>query len=275
MSLPHAPRAVVTGAASGLGRAFCLELAKRKGRVVCADLDLAGAERTADDVRKEGGEAVAAACDVAKPEDFEALAALADERFGGVDLVVNNAGVAVAGPFSEIALEHWKWIVDVNLWGVVHGCRTFVPRFQRQGSGAVINVASAAGLLCAPEMAPYNVTKAAVVGLSETLHAELAAQGIAVTVLCPTFFRTNIGKNGRGPRQEEMAGLTEKLMDRSSWSANDVARAALDGCDRGRLYVVPMADGKWAWRAKRADPERFYGTFMPRAFARMKPKVGG
>ncbi len=117
-----------------------------------------------------------------------------------------------------------------------------------------------------PEMGPYNVTKSGVVALSETLHAELAPAGVGVTVLCPTFFRTNIAESGRthGGDAEDKKRVVHKLMDRSKLQANDVARAALEGADRGELYVVPMQDGQWLWRVKRISPERFYRTLLPR-----------
>jgi len=250
--------AVVTGAGSGLGRAFCEELGARGARVVASDVDPAAAEETAARVRKAGGDATAIRCDVADPAQVDALADAARAWCGDVDLIVNNAGVAVAGRFEKIALEDWTWIVGVNLWGVVHGCRAFVPAMRSRKRGHVINVASAAGLLATPKMAPYNVTKAGVVALSETLHAELAPDGVHVSVLCPTFFQTNIARGSRGVVDEKMRGLMEKLMARSRIQAPEVARAALAGVAKNQLYVVPMSDGRAMWRLKRLAPERFY-----------------
>jgi NAD(P)-dependent dehydrogenase (short-subunit alcohol dehydrogenase family) len=260
MALPAKLRAVVTGAGSGLGRAFCTQLARRGARVVAADVDLAAAEATV--AQLAGAEARAIRCDVAQPEAVRALAEQAEQWLGGVDLLVNNAGVAVSGPVGEIPLADWSWIVGVNLWGVVHGCHEFVPRFRRQGHGHVLNVASAAGLLSLPQMAPYNATKAAVVALSETLHGELAGSNVGVTVLCPTFFRTNIVASARGASTHERQ-LAEWMMARSKYTADDVARLALEGADRGQLYVVPHADGRWLWRLQRASPRGFY-ALLPR-----------
>jgi NAD(P)-dependent dehydrogenase (short-subunit alcohol dehydrogenase family) len=263
MSLPDRPRAVVTGAGSGLGRAFCIELAARRARIVAADIDLPSVEETARLVAGAGGEAVTLRADVSRAEDVEALAAEADRAYGGADLVVNNAGVAVAGPVGTIPLEDWKWILGVNLWGVIHGCHTFVPRFRAQGHGHVLNVASAAGLIAGGEMAAYNVTKSGVVALSETLAAELAGTGIGVTVLCPTFFRTNIIRSSRD-HSTRGAEVGEKLMDRARVQAPDVARFALAAADRGDLYALPHADGRWAWRLKRLVPGTFQKTIVPR-----------
>jgi short-subunit dehydrogenase len=144
------------------------------------------------------------------------------------------------------------------LWGVIHGCHVFAPRLKRQKSGHIINVASAAGLLSPPQLGPYNVTKAGVIALSETLFGELAADGVGVTVLCPTFFRTHIHDGARGIDTEKWRHTIERLMDRGRLGAEDVARAALAGAEAGQLYVVPQSDGKWMWRIKRTSPSRFH-----------------
>jgi short-subunit dehydrogenase len=253
----HGTRAVVTGAGSGIGRAFALELAARGGQVVCSDIALDRAESTAAEIRAAGGSAHAVACDVARLEDVEALALAAEDFFAApVDFVVNNAGVGTGGSaIGETPIEDWRWTVGINLWGVVHGCHVFVPRLRAAGRGGVINVASAAGFSAAPSMAAYHATKAAVMSLSETLAAELAGTGVGVTVVCPTFVATNIAVNGRmTDRGREMAN---KLMARGKVSAEGVARMALDGHDRGRMYVLPQVDAKVIWRVKRLVPNLY------------------
>ncbi|MBA3550049.1 MAG: SDR family NAD(P)-dependent oxidoreductase [Nannocystis sp.] len=273
MSLPDRPRAVVTGAGGGLGRALCLELARRRGRVLAADIDLAAAELTAAAVRDAGGQAVAVACDVAQLTQVERLVEEAGAAFGGADLIVNNAGVAVSGPMADIPIADWKWIVGINLMGVVHGCRAFIPHFKARGGGAILNVASAAGLVCAPEMGPYNVTKAGVVALSETLCPELKPAKISVTVLCPTFFQTNIMQATRTQKPDQVH-LVEKLMARAKLQAPEVARHALASVDVGELFSLPHADGSWMWRLKRLAPERFYQTLIPRYLRKMTGRKG-
>ncbi len=241
-------RAVVTGAGGGLGRAFCLELARRGARIIASDNRADAAEETATMLRSSGAEAHAFTCDVARAAEVELLAVEADERFGGTDLLINNAGVAVSGAVGEVSLDDWAWIMGINLWGVIHGCHAFLPRMKKQKSGHVLNVASAAGLLSAPMMGPYNVTKAGVVALSETLYGELSPIGLGVTVLCPTFFKTDIAKNGRGPADaDDMKHVAEKLMAKSKIQADDVAKFALDTCDAGKLYAIPHPDGRWMW----------------------------
>lgn len=256
-------RAVVTGAGGGLGRAFALELAARGSRVVVSDVDLAAAEETVGLVRAAGGEAVAARCDVRDYEQVEALARLAEETFGGVDVIVNNAGVAVGGDLGTISPIDWKWIVDINLLGVAHGIEVFLPRLRRNGRGHVINVASAAGLISSSGLGPYNATKAAVVALSETLAAELVGSGVTATVLCPTFFPTRIFANSRGPKDAKILAFGESLMKRSPYDARDIARIALDHAERGELFCVPMADGRLLWRLKRALPSAMPGLLAP------------
>ena len=262
MALPRHPRAVITGAGSGLGRALSLELAGRGARLLLADIDDAGLAETARLTRAAGAETGAARCDVAVAAEVEALAASADERMGGADLVINNAGVAVGGPVGEIPLADWAWIMGVNLWGVIHGCHSFLPRMKRQKSGHVLNVASTAGLVHAPGMAPYNVTKAGVVALSETLAAELTGTGVGVTVLCPTFFKTHIFASARSTGEAAANAPVERLMARARLQADGVARYALDAVDRGCLHALPHQDGRWFWRAKRVAPGFFATTLL-------------
>ena len=197
--LSHNARAVVTGAGSGIGRAFSLELARRGGEVICADISLERAKDTVALIDEIGGTAHAVKCDVSIREQVQDLALFAElELAGPLSLVINNAGVGIGGkPVGEIGFDDWEWALGINLWGVVHGCEIFAPQLRASGAGGFINVASAAGFAAAPLMAPYNVGKAAVMSLSETLSAELAGTGVRVTVLCPTFVKTNVALDGR------------------------------------------------------------------------------
>jgi NAD(P)-dependent dehydrogenase (short-subunit alcohol dehydrogenase family) len=253
MSLPASAKSVITGAGSGFGRALALALAARSGRLVLSDVDPASAEETARLARAAGArDARALACDVTRLADVEALAAACD---GAPDLVVNNAGVSSGGLVGELPIADWRWTLDVDLYGVIHGCHVFVPILRRAGRGHLLNVASVAGLLCAPRMAAYNVAKAGVIALSETLAAELRGSGVGVTVLCPTFFRTNVVASGRFT-DERTRALAERLIANGKPAA-EVAAAALAAVERGELYSVPMADGRWLWRLKRAAPRAF------------------
>jgi NAD(P)-dependent dehydrogenase (short-subunit alcohol dehydrogenase family) len=270
MGLPSSSaRSVITGAGSGFGRALALELAARGGRLVLSDVDLASVEETARLCRLRGSaDAKALRCDVTSLADVEALAAAGD---GPVDLVVNNAGVSSGGFIGELPIKDWRWTIEVDLFGVIHGCHVFVPRLKAQGHGYVLNVASAAGLLSAPRMAAYNVAKAGVVALSETLAAELQGTGVGVTVLCPTFFETNIVRSGRFADAETRV-LADRMMSRAR-PVEEVVLAALTSVERGELYAVPMADARWLWRLKRAVPGRFRSIVS--AGMRAMEKKGG
>lgn len=249
-------RCVVTGAGSGLGRAIALRLARPGAQVLLADVDPVACEETARLAEGRGAVAHMQVVDVADAAQVEALAAEADRRLGRIDLVVNNAGVAAAGGIGHASLDDWRWIVGINLFGVIHGCHVFAPRLVAQGGGAILNTASMAGIACAPMMGAYNVTKAGVIALSETLAAEVGDQGVRVTVLCPAFFKTNLLASARSSAPELMA-LARGAFERATMSADDVAAAALRAVERGKLYCLPMREGRVIWRLKRLVPERF------------------
>ncbi|WP_026919342.1 SDR family NAD(P)-dependent oxidoreductase [Gordonia shandongensis] len=250
----HDADAVVTGAGSGIGRAFALELARRGGRVLCADIDADRAAHTAARIVGAGGIAQSHRCDVADRRQVEDLARAAERMFDGPPtLVINNAGVGIGGrTVGDVGVDDWNWALGINLWGVVHGCEVFTPLVRRARRGGIINVASAAGFAAAPSMGPYNVSKAGVVSLSETLAAEVAGSGSAVTVLCPTFVKTNVARDGRITAAGR--GLASTLMAWTGVSPESVAAQTLDANDLGRLYVVPQLDATVIWHLKRHAP---------------------
>lgn len=249
--------AVVTGAGSGIGRAFAVELGRRGNRVVCSDIDETAAQCTVQTITEHDGAAIAVACDVSRIDEVDELARQAQSWFGGPPtLVINNAGVGAGGrPIGDISLDDWTWTLGVNLWGPIHGCHVFTPilrdapRARRRG---FINVSSAASFGAAPGMAAYNVSKAAVLSLSETLAAELSGTGIGVTVLCPTFVKTNIVEAGR--ISADSTELADWLMRWTGISAERVARTCLDTHDGGGLYCMPQLDAKIGWGIKRLAP---------------------
>lgn len=253
--------AVVTGAGSGIGAAFAVELGKRGGAVVCSDIDEAAAQRTADTVTEHGAKAVAIRCDVSRFEDVQALAEQSQSWFAAPPtLVINNAGVGAGGAaIGEAPLDDWRWTLGINLWGPIHGCHVFTPILREaepsRAPRGIINVASAAAFGAAPGMAAYNVSKAGVLSLSETLAAELAGTPVRVTVLCPTFVKTNIIESGR--ISEQSSELAGKLMRWTGLSAEKVARTCLDAHDRGELYSMPQYDAKVGWNIKRLAPQTY------------------
>ena len=260
--------AVITGAGGGLGRALCLRLAQRQARLLLSDVHQERCEETARLVERAGGHATPMVTDVSDAAQVEQMAIAADRLLGRIDLVVNNAGVAGGGPVGTVPLDDWRWIVNANLWGVIHGCHFFAPRLVRQGGGAILNVASLAGIACAPNMASYNVTKAGVIALSETLCAELAVDNVRVTVLCPAFFRTNLMETMR-VADPQFRALAEAAFANSTMSADAVAAAALRDVARGRLYCLPMREGRIVWRLKRLMPQRFARLVANRRLQRM------
>lgn len=240
MSTPS--RVLVTGGASGLGRALVERFAARGDRVLSADLS-AG---------EPGGSVVRRRLDVRSEEDWEAARAWVEEQWGGLDLLVNNAGVAGGGRVELCSIDDWQWLFDVNLFGVVRGTRAFTPMLKAQGAGRIVNVASLAGLVHPPGMGSYNAVKAAVVAFSETVSHELAPYGVGCTVVCPSYFRTNLTDSLRGGDADLVATMT-RLVERSPITADDIAAAVLDGLDSGVDLVVPDEPARAAYALKLAD----------------------
>lgn len=250
-------RIVITGAGSGLGRALALAYAQRGARLLLADLDLASAQAVASQAQQRGATAaLALKCDVRLESDLQALCLHTTELWQGIDVLVNNAGVGVFGAIDKVSSDDWRFVIDINLWGVIYGCKVFAPRLIAQGYGHILNVASAAAFTALPDMAAYNVSKAGVLALSETLYAELGPRGIGVSVLCPTFFKTNLEKSLRVP-DPAMRQRASRFFARATTTADQVAEAAIRGLERGDLYIHPMRDGQKAWRAKRWFPLRY------------------
>lgn len=252
-------RVVVTGAGSGLGRALALAMASRGCRVGAADINEETASETLEMVRRRGGGGEVYRVDVSKPEEVEAMADHFFRAWGGVDVLVNNAGVISVGFVGDIPLEDWEWVFGVNFWGMLYGCHCFIPRMKEQGEGYIVNVASAAGFASLLEMAPYNATKAAVISLSETLKGELAPHNIGVTVVCPMFFNTNLLENMRYTDEFEVE-FSRTAFRYARMTADEVAVAVVKAVERRRLYVVPQFSGKIVWLLKRMHPRMFYGT---------------
>jgi short-subunit dehydrogenase len=204
-------------------------------------------------------------CDVARLDDMKRLHQESTGWLGDVDLVINNAGVGAGGPVGEVPIEDWEWITGINQWGVIYGCHLFLPEMKRRGKGHILNVASIAAFACAPGMAPYNVTKAAVVALTETIAGELVGTGVGASVLCPFFFTTNIAKSARSSSTEVRPESIEAIMKRTSVQSDEVARVALEACDKGRLYVFPHREAKGIATLKRLLPETFLKRLGPLA----------
>lgn len=265
-------RIFVTGGASGFGRAIAERWARAGYRVCIGDIHDERLAETLASLRALGATAHSLRCDVTKEADLEAAAKWLEESWGGVDVVVNNAGVAIGGGITEISIDDWRWIIDINLLGVVRGCRVFTPMFRKQGGGGFVNVSSMSGLIHLPMMSAYSATKAAVVAISETLAVELASDKITVSVVCPSFFRTNLTETLRAG-SPDVAAVTHKLVNKASRSADEIADLTFKGVQRGDFHVLTHNDGKAAWMLKRFAPFSIYATAIAKQARRMMPKA--
>jgi len=245
--------AVVTGAASGIGLALAERFAAEGMKVVMADVEAAALAKAAEGVRRKAAAVLASEVDVARPDHVERLARATYATFGAAHVLCNNAGVAVIGAVHEHSLADWQWVINVNLWGVIHGVRAFVPRMLAGGDeGHIVNTASMAGLTTSAFMSVYDVTKHGVVALSESMYKEFAATGapIGVSVVCPGLINTNIMRSARN-RPEDLAeegktgpmaqtfgqGLADRLA--AGYPPSEVAEQVLQGIREGRFYIVP------------------------------------
>ncbi len=265
-------RIFITGGASGLGRALAERHARAGWRVCIGDLD---AERCADAlaaIRAHSPRSHALACDVTREDALQAAAGWLQREWGGVDVVVNNAGVAQMGGIADTSLADWQWAVDINLLGVVRGCKAFVPLMRAQGGGQLVNIASMAGLVHMPHASAYNATKAAVVALSETLQLELEPDNIRVSVVCPAFFRTDLAKNMRAA-SPELEGMTKRLVERARIGADEIADRIFDGIERGDPHILTHPEARRFWRLKRLLPYRIYLALMRRQLAKVAARM--
>ncbi len=252
--------AVITGGASGIGLATAKQLAGEGMNIVLGDIQQLALDRAVPEVAALGVRVLGVQCDVAKLESVQALADRAFDEMGKVHLLFNNAGVAVFGPMQEMSHQDWEWLVNVNLWGVIHGVEAFLPQMIAQGEGGhVVNTASFAGLVANSGLGVYCVTKYAVVGLSECLFRDVSNEGIGVSVLCPMQVTTNIYDSARN-RPAELGGPTEATAQRddsatASISAEAVAGMVVDGVKKGELYIFthPQSRGPIRRRFERID----------------------
>lgn len=252
-------RVIITGAGSGLGRALAQEFAKKRWNIVIAEIHDSRAKETAGLIKNLGGKPIIVPCDVSNPAKLEKTISITEKEWGGVDVMINNAGVSSGGYMEKISLDDWNWIFDLNLKSVIYGCRSVIPLFKKQRSGYIINVSSNAGMACLPEMCSYNTTKAGVIAISETLRVELSPFGIGVSVVCPTFFKTNLMDNFRSTdaRQRKLA---QEFFNKSIMPVEAVARYVMKSVARNNMHIIPQIDGRFVWWSKRHFPRLFFRT---------------
>ncbi|ULE35765.1 SDR family NAD(P)-dependent oxidoreductase [Mycobacterium sp. IDR2000157661] len=243
--------AVITGGASGIGFAAATEFAGRGARIMLSDIDSAALDRAVADLRAGGVDAHGVVCDVRRLDDVQRLADEAFDVFGDVHLVFNNAGIAYAGPIVDASHDDWRFVIDVDLWGCIHGVEAFLPRLIAQEADSHIAFTSSfAGLIPNIGLGPYCVAKYGVVALAETLSREVRGNGIGVTVLCPMIVETNLLENTERVRSEDygpptpspaetVQQLASNPTDDSVLNVDDVARLTAEAILANRLYVLP------------------------------------
>ena len=248
----HGATAVVTGGASGIGRGTALELARRGADIVLADIHDERLAETAEAIVELGQRCLPVQCDVTQDDDVDALADAAFAQFGTVDLLMNNAGIAVLGPSYRVPMDDWQRILDVNVLGLVRGVRAFVPAMVERGSGYVVNTASIAGIWAYSwDCAPYITSKFAAYGYSEALARSLGPLGVGVSVLCPGLVHTNLGEHAR------ISGVPEEHAGSWIHFPPEMAADAVDADAVGPMVCDAVEAGRFTIFTKAGDAERY------------------
>jgi NAD(P)-dependent dehydrogenase (short-subunit alcohol dehydrogenase family) len=278
-------RVLVTGGASGLGAALSAAFLDRGDDVLIGDINepsgfetlVPRSSTTGDSVVGEGASATISKphslhLDVRSDDDWAAAHAWVTETWGGLDVLVNNAGVGGGGRVDVAGMDEWQWITEINLFGVVRGTRTFVPMFKQQRSGQIVNIASLAGLVHPAGMGSYNAVKAGVVAFSETCAHELAEYDVRCSVVCPSYFRTNLIANTQAlapPGGDEVvAAVSSGLVADAPLGPEEIAAAVLEGLDRGDELILPDDAGRAAYQLKVSD-RAAYDKLMRKQAARL------
>jgi NAD(P)-dependent dehydrogenase (short-subunit alcohol dehydrogenase family) len=270
-SVNHSNTRQLSYASSGLGREIALRWAREGWQLALSDVNEPGLVETLQLVREAGGDGFSQRCDVRDYSQLTAFAQACEEKLGGIDVIVNNAGVASGGFFSELSLEDWDWQIAINLMGVVKGCKAFLPLLEKS-KGKIVNIASMAALMQGPAMSNYNVAKAGVVALSESLLIELKMQEVGVHVVCPSFFQTNLLDSFRGPTPA-MKAQVGKLLESSPISAADIADYIYQAIDRDEFMILPHEQGRMAWALKQKNPQLLYNEMTMMADKMRAPRA--
>jgi len=252
-------KVLITGAGSGLGKAMALRYAKDGAQICVADLNAQAAEDVSLQITNAGGSAFFAECDITKQTDVDALTSTLNERWGSVDILVNNAGVATAGSIESESFEQWQWVLDINVLGHVRMTKAMLPLLRQSNAQQknIINIASQAGITPAPAMGSYSLSKAAMVSFSETSYLEFVHDNIMVSVVCPSFFDTNLNKSLRS-NDSGMQNVVDKMIKKSGVEADEIADKILKGVNAGKFMILTHKYGIRAYRLKRFLPIERY-----------------
>ena len=258
----------LTGAASGIGRSFALALAKEGMNLYISDINMERLANVKKEIEEMGCKVIAVKCDVSKFEDFEKAAKDFHSIFGDMDLLINNAGIAISGGIEELELEDWKKVLDINLWSIIYSLKVFLPRMLEKKSGHIVNVASTAGVCGTSEPLPYITSKFAVVGLSEALYGQLYNRGIRVSVIVPSYIKTNIFTEskvkfskkliedyGREKLEEIFSSIVQDMKTKST-PPDRAVRKYISQIKEEQLYVSE-AGSAMAILASKAQPRKY------------------
>ncbi|GAB2989421.1 SDR family oxidoreductase [Psychrosphaera aestuarii] len=257
-------RYLITGGASGLGKSLALALAKQNQaelKICIADVNDERGEAAVKELTNLGAEAFYQRCDITDMQDVSELYNAVNTKWQGVDVVYNNAGVATGGSLQSESIEQWQWILDVNLLGMVRVSQVFLEGFKAQGHGHFVNIASQAGLTPIPLMSSYNSVKSAVIALSETMKLELAQYNVDVSVVCPSFFKTNLDESLR-TSEASVGNLMNKLFERAKLSSDQVAQTIVNKVNQGQFLILTHKEGIKAYRLKKLMPINWYLSMM-------------
>jgi short-subunit dehydrogenase len=261
----------ITGAASGIGRAFSLALAERGMNLFITDIDIEKLENLKKEIEEIGVKIYSAKCNVCNFKEFQDVSNQFHSKLGDVDLLINNAGIAIVGSIDNVILEDWKRVLDVNLWSVIHSIKAFLPRMIKRGSGHIVNIASGAGIFGSVEPLPYITSKFAVVGLSEALYARLKKRGINVSVIAPTYIKTDIFKLEsekiayspkllKEHKKEKIDGIYREIFEDVMKSAMPPDRAIkkyLGGIKKNQLYIFDIIATAQILAMKGNNPQQY------------------
>jgi NADP-dependent 3-hydroxy acid dehydrogenase YdfG len=254
----------ITGAGSGFGAALAHKYAADGWKVAVTDIDEKRARQTLFEIKEHGGKGFSMLLDITNTDHWQQLQDTVMQKWGGLEVLVNNAGVAAAGNVEDTNMEDWVWVLDIDLMGVVRGCHQFAGMMKRQKGGHIVNVSSFAGLAGLPFISAYGVAKAGVVALSEALRAEMLPFGVGVTVACPAFVKTGLLDSFRSTHADTRARVTN-WMETSGVSAEQVAEMIANAVRDNQFLLLTHAQTRSAWRMKRWLPERYYKMVSKRS----------
>lgn len=260
---------LVTGGGSGLGKTLCIQLARAGARVIVSDINEEAARATTLEMADQHRRSEALHLDVTDRESIQAAVEHV-EGLGGLDILINNAGISASGTLEKSSEEQWQKIIEINVMSVVNMTRAFLPLLKASNQASIVNIASAAGLTQFPGMASYNVTKAAVIALSETLRNEMYGTSVDVVLVCPSFFKTNLLDTSLD-LTDDGRKYAEKLMSKSRIQVMDVAKATIRGLRKSRFLIIPHRKTKLAYYLKSVHPAIYprFVSFVTKASKRM------